>query len=137
MNREIKFRGYLKDNFFKGKEEHPSYKPLLNKRIVKIHSMHFNSKKAIISCPTGGNRSVEFKDIELMQYTGLKNKTGQEIYEGDILREYSNEIEDWIVTYEYGKFIGTNDNVCEDLYELSDLDVIGNIYESEVEDNAE
>ena len=51
----------------------------------------------------------------------------------DILREYSNEIEDWIVTYEYGEFIGTNDNVCEDLYELSDLDVIGNIYESEKE----
>lgn len=33
--REIKFRGYLKDSFFKGKEEHPSYEPLLNKRIEK------------------------------------------------------------------------------------------------------
>lgn len=147
MNREIKFRGYLKDSFFKGNKEHPSYKPLLNKRIVKIHSIHFNSKKAIISCPTGGNMSVEFKDIELMQYTGLKDKNGKEIYEGDILlaptwfgslkciciyqqENIINPIQGFGL-YSYDSYFKKY-NVLVESDEWDEFEVIGNIYESEV-----
>lgn len=154
MNREIKFRGYLKNSFFKGKEKHPSYEPLLNKRIVKIHSIHFNSKKVIISCPTGGNMSVESKDINLMQYTGLKDKNGKEIYEGDIIdiHQTVNGYNQFVIEYSDYKFsaryydknkkeISSFYNYdLDEFFEINEfekeLEVIGNIYESEVEDNA-
>lgn len=63
------------------------------------------------------------------QYTGLTNKYNEKIFEGDILRDYGNDIEDWVISYEDGAFIGTFENVCEHLYEISDLEVIGSIHD--------
>jgi len=83
----------------------------------------------------------DFNDVILMQSTGLKDKDGKEIFEGDIVQfEDCHEVSDFlyintgIIEWCQGGFHVTNrDSVLmEDLLDGDSLDVtiIGNIYEN-------
>lgn len=65
------------------------------------------------------------------QFTNLKDKNGTEIYEGDILiDDIAEPIEYWAVKFSDGGFVGECTGVAESLFELTNLEVVGNIHEN-------
>lgn len=127
MNREIKFRVYDKDL----------------KRM-----RYFNSPHDFICFDENGNGYYHNMQTglgewfsDLMQYTGLKDKNGVEIYEGDIVRLVYDSIEhiyQIIFDKEELDFKATNGEInyggnFQYLGCCEEIEVIGNIYENEVD----
>ena len=69
-------------------------------------------------------------DVELMQFTGLKDKNGKEIYEGDIVK--SNLIGEnrlsWVNFWD-GCFTVEGSGLAALAYKIFGWEIIGNIYE--------
>lgn len=80
MNREIKFRIWDVEN-----------KEMLEVQELDFESTFYGGRIAVR--PDKYNDYFDTEDMILMQYTGLHDKNGKEIYEGDIIRIKNSLIE--------------------------------------------
>ncbi len=148
--REIKFRGKRKDN---GQWVFGGYHQWITRQICPIgDNLKPEDIKDVIIIDSFADwnmpksmQAVEILPETLGQYTGLKDKNGKEIYEGDIVSFEDAEcdaegyhdnvfLNRGVVSYDEVSmcyYFSNRQTVdMEDLYIPTDAEIIGNIYEN-------
>lgn len=119
--REIKFRAF-------DKKDKIMWMPLTMDELIQGR-WEMETEDQSSSLPHNDYLQFAHSDTIWMQFTGLKDKNGKEIYEGDRFKWADLE---GVVVFERGCFVFRTDRLsmnCRD-HESVEFKVIGNIYEN-------
>ena len=101
--------------------------------IREVVSINFADKTVVLKDDFFDDvKLLNFDDVNLMQYTGEKDKNSNEIYEGDIIKNtYGTQIP-MVVTWDDAGFrtLGKHNGEQYVGYVKDSCEVIGNIYEN-------
>lgn len=136
MNREIKFRAW--DSFHNRmiySNKHLGFRPFEDNN--SFDNYDFNISKKGVYCLAYDDYNDEITnetDLPIMMWTGLKDKNGKDVYEGDkVMFDY-----EWTKPNEIGVVIWNNDNASfqikghipsSSMKHLDRMKVIGNVWD--------
>lgn len=123
--REIKFRAYSKKYDTMCYEVQDEYDTLGEQ--IQTKKGIKQKENYILRQESFGSYLDEDNGFIVMQYTGLKDKNGKEIYEGDIVKELDKIFQ---VTFSKGCFYICNSIYSYKVSDFMGLEVIGNMYEN-------
>ncbi len=130
--REIKFRAW--DKFNKVMTYSEKNYPL-SKYSIEFNWKNNNKMSLLMLIDPRYGEMREF-DADIMQYTGLIDKNGKEIYEGDIVRHFKRDKEKLLkieISSGYGVYAQENDTTKRLIGRSNThlyYEVVGNIYEN-------
>lgn len=120
MNREIKFRAWDKKT---------EKMIAVGYHVIGETTMFNMIEEYLFEHKDEGQGTIErFIDVVEMQYTGLKDKNGKEIYEGDVLQSLYG-VRQYKVEFKNGTFVTESGMFCLNRSLWGKCEIIGNIYE--------